>query len=130
MRQLVYISTGSPELTEGDVADIVEVSQRENADRGLTGFLIYNGRNFLQLLEGDPGAIETLMKALVEDHRHSGIVRIEDVSIEDRRFSDWTMQRLELSTEVDQRRAKLSEMLPDRFDEKVMRTVLNFASLN
>ncbi len=130
MRQLVYISTGSPDLTEDDVADILATSQRKNPERGLTGFLIYNGRNFLQLLEGDAAAIEILMEDLRGDKRHNGLVRIEDVPIDVRRFSDWTMRRLELSTDVEERRAQLTEWLPDGFDEKVLRTVLNFASLN
>lgn len=130
MRQLVYISTGSAQLTEADVAGILETSQRKNPQRGLTGFLIYNGRNFLQLLEGDAAAIDILMEELRADKRHNGLVRIEDVAIDVRRFTDWTMRRLELSSEIDERRAKLREMLPDGFDDKVMRTVLNFASLN
>ena len=130
MRQLVYISTGSPDLTEEDVADILATSQRKNPQRGLTGFLIYNGRNFLQLLEGDAAAIEILMADLRQDRRHNGLVRIEDVAIDVRRFSDWTMRRFELSADVDARRAELTEWLPDGFDDKVLRTVLNFASLN
>lgn len=130
MRQLVYISTGSAELTESDVADILATSQRKNPQRGLTGFLIYNGRNFLQLLEGDAAAIEILMEDLRGDPRHSGVVRIEDVPSDVRRFSDWTMRRLELANDVDKRRAQLREWLPDGFDEKVQRTILNFASLN
>ena len=130
MRQLVYISTGSSDLEETDVADILATSQRKNPERGLTGFLIYNGRNFLQLLEGEGADIESLMAELAKDERHHGLVRIEDVEITERRFTDWTMRRFELSSDVSARREKLRDWLPDDFDETVMRTVMNFAALN
>ena len=130
MRQLVYISTGSFDLEESEVADILATSLRKNPERGLTGFLIYNGRNFLQLLEGEADKIELLMDELAQDSRHHGLVRIEDVAIEHRRFEDWTMRRFELSADISVRRQKLKEWLPEGFDERVMRTVMNFAALN
>ena len=130
MRQFVYISTAAHGVSNEDVANILESSQRNNPDRGITGFLIFNGRNFLQLVEGPEESLFSLMNQLARDSRHSGIARIEDVSIEKRACEDWAMTRLRLIDSVDGRRADLERTLPETLEPSVRRTVLNFAALN
>ncbi|WP_209349075.1 BLUF domain-containing protein [Pontixanthobacter sp. CEM42] len=130
MRQFVYISTAAHDVSNDDVAKILESSQRNNPDRGITGFLIFNGRNFLQLVEGSEEALLSLMNQLARDSRHSGIVRLEDIPIGTRTCEDWAMTRLRLIDPVNERRADLDAVLPVSLAPSVRRTILNFAALN
>jgi hypothetical protein len=84
MRQFVYISTASADLGQVDIVNILEASARNNPGREITGFLVFNGRNFLQLVEGPETSLLALMADITRDSRHSGIVRLEDNPITQR----------------------------------------------
>jgi hypothetical protein len=130
MRQFVYISTATADLSQVDIADILEASARNNPEREITGFLVFNGRNFLQLVEGPEASLLALMADINRDPRHSGVVRLEDNPITDRACKNWTMKRLMLSDNVDTRETSLKQTLPEALSPQVRRTILNFASLN
>ena len=130
MRQFVYISTAAPDLGQVDIVNILEASARNNPGREITGFLLFNGRNFLQLVEGPKDALEVLMADIQSDPRHHGIVRLEDNPISARACEKWTMKRLMLADSVDTREANLEQHLPRGLIAQVRRTILNFASLN
>ena len=129
MRQFVYVSTAA-DLGDSDIAAILAASQRNNALREITGFLLYNGRNFLQLIEGPGAALLALMRDLYADRRHSGIVRLEDIPIAERSCTDWIMRRIHLADEIAVRQDKLDSELPMQLSAQTRRTVLNFAILN
>ena len=130
MRQFVYISTASAAIGRPDVEAILEASQRNNPPRAITGFLIWNGRNFLQLIEGPQASLQSLMVTLARDPRHSGIVRIADVAITERAFAQWSMGQIDLAQDVALRREQLALDLPAMLDDNVRAAVLNFANLN
>lgn len=130
MRQFVYISTAAPHLGQVDIVNILEASSRNNSERGITGFLLFNGRNFLQLVEGPKDALDALMAQIEADPRHSGIVWLEDKPITERACEKWTMKRLMLADSIGEREASLDQHLPDGLDANVRRSIMNFASLN
>ena len=130
LRQYVYISTVAAGLTEADVGRIVTAAQRNNARHGITGFLIFNGRNFLQLVEGEEAQLLSLMSRIVMDRRHNGLVTLEDISIPARAFPDWSMHRMRLVERTNQRREAIEALLPDSLAAGVRRTISNFASFN
>jgi len=70
---------------------------RENALRGTTGLLIFNGTHFLQILEGAPENLSQLIENLRRDQRHSGLAVRHDVPIEGRSFPDWSMELVKVS---------------------------------
>ena len=61
IKQYLYIST-APGLSDEEVDAIVDQSARNNTANAVTGLLFYNGRNFLQLFEGDEKTVDALMK--------------------------------------------------------------------
>lgn len=130
MRQFVYISTAQPDLSQVDVANILSASERNNPEREITGFLLFNGRNFLQLVEGPETTLGALMHEIYQDKRHSGVAVLEDEPITQRACDAWTMKRLMLGDDIETRTAYLEEMLPQGLAQGVRRTILNFASLN
>lgn len=129
MRQYLYVSTAE-QLDHDDVAAILASCQRHNAERGVTGLLLYNGRNFLQLLEGSGDDLAWIMRRIEFDSRHHGISRLYDEPVAERACPDWLMKRIALGDSGEARRERLESELPASLDSHVRRMILNFALLN
>jgi len=90
--QLVYISRSNIALDSPfDVADILEVSSRNNGAYRITGALTYCGDRFVQLLEGPPDALDWLVDRLRHDPRHREFDILDRVVVRDRAFPEWSM---------------------------------------
>ncbi|WP_066559404.1 BLUF domain-containing protein [Croceicoccus bisphenolivorans] len=129
MRQLLYTSTATPDITERDVRLIVGASQYRNAIEEITGILLFDGQRFLQFVEGAGPAITALMHRLYGDPRHGDIVVRHDVMVERRTFPIWSMRWVHLADRVEARRETIGRTIPTTLDSKVQREVHGFASL-
>jgi transposase len=90
MRQLVYISSVHPQVSVDPTA-ILAISRRNNARSRVTGLLFYDGKRFLQALEGDEAQVETTFARIMTDQRHRAVVVLSDRIIDEREFGDWAM---------------------------------------
>ena len=70
---------------------IVETSRLNNKKREISGCLISNNGQFLQILEGPRSNILSLIDAIQKDHRHQGFMIMKMCLIKERSFKDWTM---------------------------------------
>lgn len=129
LRQYVYISTAD-RIDSSGVESIIEACQRNNRERNVTGLLLFNGRNFLQLLEGQDEDLAWVMRKIMADPRHNGVSIIENIEVSERACPDWLMQHIRIVDEVPERRAALDAELPQALDPNLRRIILNFASLN
>ncbi|MDJ0978474.1 MAG: BLUF domain-containing protein [Erythrobacter sp.] len=127
--QYLYIST-APSLSREDVDAILAASQRNNAARGVTGLLLYNGRNFLQLLEGEESELVSLMVKISHDSRHTGISMIDRRLVEKRACPNWAMRRVMIAESVEKRRDLLKADLPEGLDAQTSKIITNFVVLN
>ena len=93
MERLLYISESRIEPTNAQpiVMQIVSQSVYNNAQREITGALLFTGTHFAQILEGTQRSIEQLMSVLIADPRHQNVRIIERSPISIRKFSDWKM---------------------------------------
>ncbi len=91
MYRLVYVSTASDDLTDRDMASILNTAQSNNHERYLTGFLVHNGTNFMQALEGEEAEVFEIYQKIQVDDRHHGVVQILGENIQERAFPDWAM---------------------------------------
>lgn len=92
MQQLVYISTArSIVLSSAEVEDILQVSRRNNVRDGLTGLLIVGSRRFLQVLEGEPAALERAYARIKADPRHFALVELSRKEVSGQSFGTWAM---------------------------------------
>lgn len=66
-------------------------AQEKNKAIGLTGILLYDGRRFLQLLEGDRSTVETLFRKISQDDRHYNVSVLFDREASERAFGNWAM---------------------------------------
>lgn len=91
MIQLCYISTARPHVGWDAVDDILAASRRNNATARVTGLLLFNGKRFLQLLEGAPAMVEETYARIQRDARHFAVVKLSERKIEEREFGAWEM---------------------------------------
>ncbi len=92
MRQLVYISTVHRAVaTTIDPATILAASRRNNARDGITGLLFFNGKRFLQAIEGEEAAVATTFARIQADGRHYGLVVLSNREVAAREFGEWAM---------------------------------------
>jgi len=70
MRQLLYVSHASDDLSPGQLDDILTVSRTGNALLGITGLLLHIEGGFLQILEGEERAVRELYVRIAIDPRH------------------------------------------------------------
>ncbi|MBJ7438319.1 MAG: BLUF domain-containing protein [Sphingopyxis sp.] len=91
MLSVIYISVADPLIGEQDIAALLVQARRNNQRDALTGALIFNGHNFLQLLEGPADKVDACLAVIRSDPRHSGMVEIRRRRIDDRAFAEWSM---------------------------------------
>ncbi|MEM9084987.1 MAG: BLUF domain-containing protein [Pseudomonadota bacterium] len=127
--QYLYIST-APSLSREEVDAILATSQRNNPARDVTGLLLYNGRNFLQLLEGEESELVSLMVRISHDPRHTGISMIDRKTVEQRACPDWAMRRVMIAESIEKRRELISADLPEGLDAQTRKIITNFVVLN
>jgi len=88
---IVYISSAKLGLTHGEILNIIEDSRINNEKNGLTGLLLFNSGNFMQLVEGEESDVDALYKKIEKDRRHAEVKLLLKESITHRNFSNWTM---------------------------------------
>lgn len=91
MLSVIYVSVADPLIGEQDIAALLVQARRNNQRDALTGALIFNGQNFLQLLEGPGDKVDACLAVIRNDPRHSGMVEIRRREIAERAFAEWTM---------------------------------------
>lgn len=91
MLSVIYVSVADPLLSFADIQLILASARRNNERDALTGALIYNGNNFMQLLEGPADSVDACLGAIREDTRHGGMVEIRLRTIDRRDFAEWSM---------------------------------------
>jgi Sensors of blue-light using FAD len=89
--RLIYASRSAGALSPLDLKDIIRSSQRNNAPLGITGALVLSNGIFLQCLEGDHLAVNTLYHRILLDRRHQGTAILSYREIDTRLYVGWSM---------------------------------------
>lgn len=126
MRQILYISTAATGLRTGEADTILATSQRNNTRDGITGLLYFDGKRFLQALEGDSMALEQTLTRIERDARHRAIVILSDREVAEREFGDWSMAYRAPGTDAD-RFVQRVESLVENASANVRATFTSFA---
>lgn len=71
--------------------EIVDASCRNNARSGITGYLIFDGSAFVQILEGDQLSVLATYVRIERDPRHRDVTIIGSQHVAKRRFGSWGM---------------------------------------
>lgn len=89
--RIVYVSTAVPGLDARDIDSLLNISQSNNDERFITGYLVHNGTSFMQLIEGPFDEVDEIYARILRDRRHTGVVRIQAEWTEARVFPNWSM---------------------------------------
>jgi hypothetical protein len=92
---IAYISKnaikGDAEAIKEQIRNILATAHRNNADKGVTGALLYSGGYFCQVIEGACDVLEELFEQIQMDGRHSDVTVLQFEPIKARGFSEWAM---------------------------------------
>jgi len=92
MKSVLYISEALNSFTAQELKEL-SLSSVQNSN-GISGYLYYKDKHFLQYVEGDEQHIDELIKTIKLDPRHRLIMAIEENNLEERRFPDWGMKSI------------------------------------
>jgi hypothetical protein len=122
-------------LGEAQITEILEVSRRNNEQRGITGMLLYREGRFLQVLEGEREPVLELIKTIRRDPRQKAFTVLYE-SEWPRLFGGWFMDfrklmglspNMSASTLQIQSDADLSDVL-SRAPLRVRKRLVTFAA--
>ena len=128
LQSLLYISVVNTPMTRDDIKELVRKSQENNDRAGLTGFLMYNGINFLQLLEGESEPLETCWNKISNDQRHSGIKIMQREEVNRRMLGDWPMFYVGHGSNFSELRAKIEG--PQEMSDNLQQIISGFVNIS
>lgn len=71
--QLIYVSHAVERFSERQLKDLLILSRDANKEHGVTGLLLYNDGNFMQVIEGESAEIDQLYLNITNDPTHTGV---------------------------------------------------------
>lgn len=89
--ELIYRSDAKPEIAESEIEVILHTAREFNEANNITGCLLYNNNQFLQLLEGEFTVLMELYERIKQDGRHENIVLLHMQETAYRIYPNWTM---------------------------------------
>lgn len=96
--RLLYASRPVAPLSTAVVDSILAQSRAHNPRLGITGVLCYSQDLFLQVLEGGRDEVCELYNTIVRDDRHDHVRILSYEEIAERRFGNWTMGHVDVTT--------------------------------
>ena len=94
LEQVIYTSVASDNFDAGDLFKIVETATRKNADREITGILVFERGHFFQVIEGPGAQLDRLLVTLRRDPRHHSLRILKRRQSDHRLFPKWRMRRV------------------------------------
>ena len=95
--RILYVSRAVGPQTTTVTASILAKAQVRNAAEGIGGVLCQGQGLYLQVLEGERGAVNRLYARIVVDPRHTDVEMLRLEEITQRRFANWSMALVDLS---------------------------------
>lgn len=95
--RLIYISDAADYIDWIDLKEILLKSQQNNAKLDITGLLVIMTGKFVQVLEGPGEHLNVLYSKILQDSRHKNSYLLSYLPIDERYFSEWPMQGIDLA---------------------------------
>ncbi len=132
MLRLVYISVVNDGADIVEIDGIVEQAVRNNCALEISGVLLFNGLNFLQVLEGPAKQVHMLFDRSRGDRRHVSVVTVLIEPITERVITGWGMvlkTRPAISTPSRAAQRHMADILSLDLPAHVRRIIENFDML-
>ena len=89
--ELIYSSHAIPDISEKDIENILSTARDFNEANEITGCLLFNNNQFLQLLEGQFDIVMELYDRIKKDPRHQNHMTLQMRETDYRIYPNWTM---------------------------------------
>jgi hypothetical protein len=111
LHRLIYISSAVGVLRADELDRILLRAKASNEGAGLTGLLLLHEGSFLQVIEGSPAGVLSLIARIRRDRRHTGITLLESHACMTRAFPDSPMAYVAPRNLTPGQRQELGELL-------------------
>ncbi len=95
--QLIYLSSSEHLLMDDELHHLLKLAREKNVQHQITGLLLYNEGNFIQVIEGEREEVTQLYRNICGDPMHKGLIKLIEQDIEQRDFPHWAMSFRDLS---------------------------------
>lgn len=126
---VVYMS--QIQCGEDEMESMLQASRRNNRTADITGLLIRDRRNFLQILEGPATAVGLAMLRIAGDPRHAHMALLASQQVEMRLFSNWSMGMAEFTDKrstIARKMEPIARLSPRDRADQLRRFALSFHS--
>ena len=89
---IAYTSESAHRINLVGLMRLFSQSYSSNKENGVTGILLFDGKFFGQIMEGELNTIRNLWRIIKKDSRHKNIKLIVKESIACRAYATWTMR--------------------------------------
>lgn len=90
----IYVSEAHEHFNFENIQGLTQKAAEINQEHGITGYLFYHRKMFLQYFEGSGGKPEQLMHNIETDKRHHVLRKVVDKNLKHYRFLSWHMRNL------------------------------------
>lgn len=97
--QLIYTSKACEGFGANEMRALLPEARRNNAELGITGILLCDRGEFLQVLEGPEASVKSVFERIQRNQDHGQISVRREGPIDKRRFPEFTMGFSEVSVE-------------------------------
>lgn len=119
MKRIKYVSEFARQLDPEDIESLEEQCIRNNQKIGVTGVLMVSGNLFFQVIEGPEEKVEELFRQILEDDRHTRVLKLaDDRNVKERLFPDWAMKVVSLDSSRAERLEPLHALLQTIVDQR------------
>lgn len=99
LKHIIYVSSARELLSEKQLNELLSLCRIANKKHNITGLLLYEDGNYMQVIEGEAADIDQLYFNIQHDQKHTGIITLLNEPIQQREFSNWSMAFKNLSLE-------------------------------
>lgn len=89
--QTFYVSRATDAFERASIQSMLQGARRSNAGLRITGCLLFSGRCFAQVLEGDEATVTALAQRIAGDPRHTGLRLLNETRPAEREYADWSL---------------------------------------
>jgi len=94
IRAIVYASQLAPQTSQAHFSRLLADAARFNRLAGVTGVLLFDGRRFLQYIEGPEDGIDSVYPRITSASSHIGQLELARGPVCSRLFPNWAMHDL------------------------------------
>lgn len=89
LHTICYVSTANTKLEDNEFNAFFDFIVTRNRKRNITGILLYQDGNFMQIMEGEPKGLHALYDSIKQDQRHHHLIEILNTETKDRIFENY-----------------------------------------